>query len=88
MVLEGLTYTELNTILQENGWTIESDKFWEEHNRIIIKKDNESVILQFKSFYGFAFVVKFLTSLNIDPPEKCKKPYNQYMAYLNSQKGK
>jgi len=83
MVLAGLSFSELNAILKENGYTVVNDDFWESHNRIILKKDNEAaIILQFKEFYKFTFVVKFLTSLGITSPEHCQKPYDQYMDYL------
>ena len=83
MVLAGLKFSELDAILKENGYEVVNDNFWETHNRIIYKKDSEpAIILQFKEFYKFAFVVKFLTSLEISSPEHCQKPYDQYMEYL------
>ncbi len=84
MKLVGLTFEELLTILKKNGYVVASDSFWDKHNRIILKKDGESVILQFDTFYGFPFVYKFFTSLGIEVPDHCRIPYEQYLAYLNS----
>jgi len=82
--LAGLTFKEMMDILKNNGYSVATDLFWDKHNRIILKKGGESVILQFDTFYCFPFVYKFLTSLEIEVPEHCKIPYGQYLAQLNS----
>lgn len=87
MVLAGLTYSQLSEILQANGYVVVHDEFWHEHNRIFFKKDNEQAItLQFKGYYKFGFVVTFLTSLGIQPPDHCQKPFDQLKAYHEKNK--
>jgi hypothetical protein len=83
MVAGGLSYTELHAILVKHGYKVESDEFWETHNRIYFKKSDEPVvILQFKSHYTFSFIVKFLTSLEIEPPGHCQKMYDYFIEQL------
>jgi hypothetical protein len=84
MKLAGLEFKELIAILNQNGYHVLSDDFWDKHNRIILRKENETVVLQFDMYYGFPFVYTFLTSLGIEVPEHCKTPYEQFLAYKNS----
>jgi hypothetical protein len=85
MVLAGLKFDELNAILKENGFNIESSAYWEKHDIVILKRGDETVPLHTESYYGFPFVVKFLRSLGIKPPEDCEKPYDQWKDQLKNE---
>jgi hypothetical protein len=84
MQLAGLKFQELLDIIKQNGYDVVSNDFWDKYNRIILRKGSETIILQFDTFYAFPFVYTYLTSLGIEVPEHCKKPYEQFLAYKNS----
>lgn len=81
MVVAHLTYDGLVKILKEHHWEIASNDYWNDYDRIIFEKDGENIVVQYKKMYGFPFVVKFLRSLDIDPPDDCVRSFDQLEAY-------
>lgn len=77
MTVPHLSHTDFLNLLKENGWEVASDSYWEEYNRIILKKDGYSFPLQYKEVYFFPFVVKTCISLGINPPEDHTRVYQQ-----------
>ncbi|HMJ70846.1 MAG TPA: hypothetical protein VK508_18215 [Cyclobacteriaceae bacterium] len=86
MVVAQCTFEKLCEILEQNGWKIASNEYWNDHNRIIFEKGNENFPLQYKKVYNFLFVVPFFKSLEITPPEDCLKNYEELSAYRQRKK--
>jgi hypothetical protein len=70
--------------LKEHGWEVASSDYWNDYNRIILKKGDISFPLQYKEVYYFPLVVRTCISLEIDPPPDHLRCYEQ----LESQKKK
>jgi hypothetical protein len=88
MVVAQLTFEYLCALLEKNGWKVASNDYWNDHNRIIFEKGTENFPLQYKKTYTFLFVVPFLKSLDIEPPEDCKRNYEELSAYRRKKKQK
>lgn len=58
---------------------VASDEFWEDHNRLMMKKGNVTFPLQIKDRYGFPIVVRLLRSLGITPPQDHQRHFDQLM---------
>lgn len=78
MTVPTLTQTEFIDHLKSNGFEVVSDKFWNEYDRIIIKKDGfPAVPFQMKKLYFFPMVCKVCEQLEIPAPSDHQKCYDQ-----------
>ncbi|MEP2508483.1 MAG: hypothetical protein ABJH72_03965 [Reichenbachiella sp.] len=88
MVVPHISHTDFLNLLKENGWEVASDKYFNDYDRIIVRKGEDSFPLQFKKTYHFPFVVRTCKSLGIEPPEDHLTCFNQYEAYKRGKSGK
>lgn len=86
MTVPTLKFEALLKLLKENGWDVVSNEFWDEYNRIMIKKGDISFPLQYKKVYAFTSVVRICKALEIAPPQDHLTCYEQWEAYKASHK--
>ena len=85
MTIPYRTRQSLLRLLDENGWKVVSNEYWDECDRIILEKDNYNFPLKTKAIYNYLEVVKLCESLGITPPEDCKRNYDQHKKYITPQ---
>ncbi len=74
------TQDQLLTFLKENGYTVCSNEFWDEYDRVMIQKGDVSFPLQMQKEYYFPFVIRLCRNLEIEAPENFKIAYDGFMA--------
>lgn len=86
MTIPILTQDEFLQLLKSNGWEVVCNDYWEEFNRVILKKDKDTFPLQLKRVYSFPTVVKTCQMLGIEPPADHLRCHQQWEEQRN--KGK
>ena len=86
MTIAHLTKDELLDLFREDGWEIVDD-FWE-IKRIGFKKGDVNFNIQYANWYGHPLVARLCKDWNLQMPEKCRKPQEQYEEYLKKKNGK
>jgi hypothetical protein len=90
MTVPTLKHEAFLKLLKENGWEVASDEFWNDYNRIILKKGDITFPLQYKASYAFTSIVRICMSLDITPPDDhllCYEQYEQYKKRQQKEKG-
>lgn len=84
MTVPVLTQAEFIDYLKEQGCEVVSDEFWNDWDRIMMKKGDISFPLQVRESYAFPLVCKVCQSIGVAAPEDHQKCYDQYMEMFRS----
>ena len=74
MTVPFLKSDQLIALLNQHGFVValDSEEFWNLHVRIILLKDGQSYVVQYRPIYHFSQVVLTCELLGIDPPKIIK----------------
>jgi hypothetical protein len=76
--------------LAPNGWEVitpQPQDFWNQHNRIYVRRGDYSFPLQYKDSYNYLQVYHLLNDLEITIPEEIKQWYDGQKAVWEAKKG-
>ena len=76
---------ELLSLLNENGWVVVANEFWDATNRIIIRKEDAVLTIETYPKYFYFTVVKICEMTGITPPEEHIHAYYRHLR-LNDKK--
>jgi hypothetical protein len=74
--------------LKLNGVDVVSNEFFDDHNRLVLRKDNYTFPLQFRESYFYPLVCKICDDLGIEAPAQHRRNYDQHIAMLQKSKSK
>jgi len=77
MTVPSFSNAELIEFLTQNGCEVVSNDFFNDQNRIILKKGEHTFVIQFLNTYHFPYIVRLCMSLDIEAPAEHQKCYDQ-----------
>ena len=72
--------------LKSKGFVIVDNKYWNDHDRIIFKKDGVTFPLQIQDKYFFPAVCRICNDFGISAPEDHQKCHDQIINYKKGKK--
>ncbi len=83
-----LSLNEFLDYLKENGCEVIEKKYWDDFNRIMLRKGDITFPLQCADRYQFPIVCKTCETLGIKAPPDHQKCYDQIRAYWKREQKK